>query len=210
MSIEGIDISYAQPRVDFHKVYESGVRFVYFKVNEGDTIDHTTTRERVRAAKNAGLLVGGYNYVHPRATRRGSTEYNIFFKRAKEVGLLDKGCLRPMIDFEVTHTTNYITKQYVSSWIKRCVKISRIHPVIYTGSYFWEGFGFKTNFNSPLWIAAYGSKPRIPAQWKVLSFHQYSGNGHVAGVAGDVDRDRYLGHDRAQLVRNHTFKTNGY
>lgn len=211
MSVEGIDVSYAQgASIDWHKVRESGVRFVYFKVNEGDVIDKTTTLARVQAAKRAGLLVGGYNYVHPKATRRGSTEFKIFHKRAAQVGLLDKGCLRPMIDFETTHTNKFLTKQYVSSWIKQCVKQSRIHPLIYVGYYFWNQFGFRTNFNCPILVPAYGSKPHLPAQWKVMNFTQYTDKGRIPGVAGYVDRDRYLGPDIHTLTRNHTFKAKGY
>lgn len=211
MPVEGIDVSYAQgANIDWHKVYANGVRFVYFKVNEGDLLDKTTTRSRVTAAKRAGLLVGGYNFIHPRATRRGSTEFNIFYKRAKEVGLLDKGCLRPMLDFEVTHTNNFLTKQYVSSWVKRCVKVARIHPLIYVGYYFWNQFGFKTNFNCPVLIPAYGSKPHLPTNWHVMNFTQYSDRGIVPGVPAHVDRDLYLGHSLATLKTNHTFKRNGY
>lgn len=210
MSVKGIDVSYAQgTNIDWHKVYSSGVRFVYFKVNEGDLIDKTTTRARVSAAKRAGLLVGAYNFIHPRSTRRGSTEFNIFYKRAKEVGLLDKGCLRPMMDFEVTHTTKFLTRTYVSSWIKQCVKVARCHPVVYTGYYFWNQFGFKTDFNSHLWLAAYGVsrewvRTHTPKPFDHAAFWQYSGHGHVPGVPGECDLDLYLGRDVRQLRRLHT------
>jgi lysozyme len=208
--VKGIDVSYAQgTNIDWHKVRQDGVRFVYFKVNEGDVIDKTTTRARVRAARSAGLIVGGYNFVHPRATRRGSTEFDIFFKRASAVGLLDKGCLRPMLDFETTHTNNFLTRRYVSSWVKACVKRARIHPTIYTGYYFWNRFGFKTHFNCPLFLAAYGVSldwvhNHIPSPWTKATFWQHSDKGEVRGIAGKVDLDRYLGKDVVQLVRLHT------
>jgi lysozyme len=212
MAVKGIDVSYAQgSNIDWHAVYRSGVRFVYFKVNEGDLIDKTTTLARVNAAKRAGLLVGGYNFVHPRSTRRGSTEFNIFYKRAKALGLLDKGTLRPMLDFENTHTNNFLTRTYVSSWIKACVKTARIHPVIYTGYYFWNQFGFKTDFNCPLWLAAYGVtqdwvKKHVPKPFDHAAFWQYTDSARVPGVPGKVDGDLYLGRDVAQLKRLHTHR----
>lgn len=205
MTVQGIDVSYAQgPNIDWHKVRQSGVHFVYFKVNEGDLIDKTTTRARVRSARAAGLLVGGYNFIHPRTVRRGSTEFEIFYRRAKDVGLLDKGCLRPLLDFETTHTNNYLTRVYVSSWVKRALKRTRKHPIIYTGSYFWEQFGFRTDFNCKLFIASYGPHYRVPKPFSHAAFWQYTDKGYVPGVRGNVDLDKYLGRDVSQLRKFHT------
>lgn len=208
--VKGIDVSYAQGHsIDWDKVYNSGVRFVYFKVNEGDLLDKTTSRARVSAAKKAGLLVGGYDFIHPRSTRRGSAEFKIFQERAREVGLLDKGCLRPMLDFETTHTNDFLTRRYVSSWVKSCVRNERIHPVIYTGYYFWNDFGFRTDFNCPLFLPAYGVSVRwvsshVPEPFNHAAFWQHTDKGNVPGVAGNVDLDWYLGRNVEQLKRLHT------
>ena len=68
-------------------------------------------------------------------------------------------------------------------------------PIIYTGKYFWQDNVKSTAFGtSPLWIAAYGPTcPNLPVPWSIWRFFQYSDKGHVAGISGNVDVDRFNG-----------------
>lgn len=64
-------------------------------------------------------------------------------------------------------------------------------PILYTYSSFGDSNLRDSKFaNYPLWIADYGpSHPQIPLTWNGhYSLWQY-GQGHIAGINGEVDRD---------------------
>jgi len=210
MSVQGIDISNANGSINWQKVRASGKHFVFFKVNEGDFIDHTTTEARVTAAHRTGMLVGGYDFLRPKTGRTGAQEFDIFWKHAKAVGLTKKGCLRPVLDIEATGFKAFKqtrTRRYVKSWVDRCVQVTGKHPIIYTG-YFWrETLGdWNTTLGCNLWLAAYTTnwKHYIPKAWNGhASFHQYSETGKVPGVNTKVDLNEYLA-TIENLKRSHT------
>ena len=91
MSIEGIDVSVHNGSIDWPLVRNAGKRFAVIKVNEGDVLDKTATKQRVAAITKAGIIPGGYAYVHPRAGRTGAKEFGIFYAHAKKIGLLHDG-----------------------------------------------------------------------------------------------------------------------
>lgn len=209
-SVQGIDVSESNGNIVWSKVRSADKRFAFLKVNEGDRIDTKTTSGRVQAAKKAGLLVGGYDFLRPRAGRTGAQEFDIFYRHAKEVGLVNKGCLRPVADVEATGFSGseeaLRTRRYVYSWINRCIKVTAHHPIIYTASWFWDGVMHARNpHGCKLWLADYTAQweHHIPAGFGHASFHQYTDKGTVAGIAGHVDLDKYLS-SLADLKRTHT------
>jgi uncharacterized membrane protein YgcG len=75
-------------------------------------------------------------------------------------------------------------------------------PIIYTGYYFWrDSVGSPDESASPLWHAQYTSAacPLIADTWSTWAFWQYTSSGSVAGIAGNVDVDRWNG-DMASLT----------
>lgn len=213
MTVPGIDISNSNgSNIDWKKVHYAGKQFAFMKVNEGDYIDQTTTIARVKAARNAGLLVGGYDFLRPKTGRTGAQEFDIFYKRAHAVGLLNKGCLRPVADVEASGFTvlrQTRTRAYIKSWVNRCFKVTGYHPIIYTGHFWREDLGdWNNNLGCVLWLAAYTAnwKQYIPKAWHGhASFHQYSESGRIPGVPGNCDLDTYLS-DLSVLKHNHTLK----
>jgi GH25 family lysozyme M1 (1,4-beta-N-acetylmuramidase) len=215
MSVSGIDVSSFQPNIDWNKVRYSGIHFAFMKVNEGDFIDKSTTRERVHAAKLQGVLVGGYDFVRPRKGRTGAQEFDIFYKHAKAAGLLSPGCLRPVIDIEATGFSGplkgFNTRKYVKSWIRQCVKRTGVHPIIYTAGWFWDDQmrGSKdTTQGCRLWVASYTSKfdnVTIPKGFDHASFWQFTDKASIPGIKGHVDKNTYRG-TLASLRRAHTIR----
>lgn len=207
MSVSGIDVSENNGRIDWTKVRHAGKRFAFVKVNEGDYRDHQA-HDNVVGARGAGLLVGGYDFLRPRAGRTGAEEFDIFWARAKSIGLGRDGSLRPVADVEATGFTGataaFRTRRYVYSWLNRCVKVTGKRPIIYTASWFWDGvMKAKNPHGCKLWVAAYNNHPAVPAGFDHISFHQYTDKGNVPGVAGNCDLNTYLS-DFANLKRTHT------
>lgn len=211
MAIRGIDVSEHNGEIDWQRVAGDDVKFVFHKVNEGTYRDHRVSASRVAAIKRAGLLVGGYDFVRPRPGRTGAEEYDMFHEIAKEVGLLQKGCLRPVIDIEASAYTGpagpWRTRRYVKSWVERCFRRTGHHPIIYTGKWFYDGFmKGRDDFGCKLWVAAYTTRvgPYVPQAWDGhASFWQYTDAGVVSGIRGHVDLNRYLS-GPAALRKVHT------
>lgn len=233
MTVHGIDVSEHQgAHIDWKKVrgrtrLRNRNRFVSMKVNEGDRLDPVLSKPRVRDAKAAGLIVGGYDFVWPKPGRTGAQEFDIFRDRAKVVGLLEPGCLRPAIDIEVTLLDPHGTRRYVKSWIDQCVARLGVVPLVYTGDWFWHPHVAplgKTDADedlhgAKLWMAAYPAHrdgtqyvpdhwqgyvvANTPETWDHTSFWQYTSQATVPGIERPCDRNKYLS-SLKNLKRGHT------
>jgi lysozyme len=187
-----IDVSVHQAGVDWKKVRESGVKYVWIKTTEGEDFKDSRAADHVRGAREAGLVVGGYHFLRPRQRAGGAAaEVKDFVDRLKELNLLEKGCLRPVLDVESSVLSTNATKSYASDAITALRQQSGVKPVFYTFPSFmaeWPG-GF--NERADLWIAHYGvDKPIIPAPWTSYAAWQWTSRGSVPGVPGNVDRNK--------------------
>lgn len=206
----GIDISANNGQhIDFKKVRNSGVKFVFIKVSEG-TYVNPYARAHARAAKAAGLLVGAYCFVTPKRGRTGAQEAEMFLKNARAAGLLEKGCLRPAADVEVTNLPAGVeSRKYHYAFIERLIKeLDGNKPFIYTAKWFWDGvLGAKNSHRCPLWLASYTPKWRtlIPTGWTRVAVHQYTDQAVVPGIAGHVDANTYFG-TVSDLTRKHALR----
>jgi lysozyme len=207
--VKGIDVSSNNGKIDWPTVaHDLSIKFAFVKVSEGDWHDPRAA-ENVSGARHAGLLVGGYAFVRPKAGRTGAEEFDLFRDRAAPMLLFAPGRLRPVIDIEATKLDAAGTREYVRSWVQRCFKVTRRHPIIYTGKWFYEGPGMREmrhRWGCALWLAAYTEdwRQHIPAAWHGhASFHQYTDKGRVAGISGNVDMNHYLS-SLHNLKRSHT------
>lgn len=218
MSVLGVDISSNNGRnVDFRRLYKDGVRFVYIKVTEGTNYVNPYAAVHAKEAQDAGLLVGAYCFVSPKSGRTGRQEADYFVEKARAAGLLKKGCLRPCADIEISALPKgKPSRQYHYAFVERL--IAKIpagsfgafdrRPLIYTGSWFWDGvLGAHNAHKCPLWLAAYSTawKRFVPKAFKKgVSIHQFTDKLRVGG--GSFDGDHYLGKSTATLRRHHTLK----
>src|SRR5204863_406880 len=91
---------------------------------------------------------------------------------------------------------------WVAAFVSEVYKKTGVAPIIYTGGPFWRSsIGATTNFDCPLWLAAYvkNPKPYVPGAWKTYTFWQYTSSASVPGVAGGCDVS-VLNGDRALLA----------
>ena len=66
-----------------------------------------------------------------------------------------------------------------------------VKPIVYTSHAFWTAHLDDSFGDYPLWLAQYGPKAHIPPGWETWTFWQYSPEGSVPGISGDVDVDRF-------------------
>jgi lysozyme len=185
---KGLDVSNLQGHIDWPKVKAAGYRFVWIKAGEGDWKDPQFSLN-VQSAQAAGLKVGAYQFLRPKAGRTGAEEASYFMARLEQAGL-GKGDLRPVLDVEATTLDRAGTHAYVKSFVN-AMHAHGYKPMIYTGTWFYNPKVGDDDFGLPLWIAAYQDHaPTLPRPWTKYAAWQYTDKGSVPGIRGNVDLNR--------------------
>lgn len=196
----GIDVSNHQGIVNWTAVAASGIQFAFAKASEGTGFIDPFFARNWQGMKDAGLLRGAYHFFRPGLG--AITQANLFIQRVQS---LAPGDLPPVIDVEVPDGQSAaVIVNGIKQWIERVRTVLGRDPLIYTGPSFWQTrTGNSTAFSQkfPLWIAHYGvAQPIVPGGWPFHTFHQFTSSGHVNGVSGNVDMNRFNG-DVAGLRR---------
>ena len=198
-TLPGIDVSHWQGDVDWTKVAEDGIRFVFLKATDGTHyVDPTFAANRAGARAN-GLSVGAYHFARPDAAPGDARREARHF-----IDVMDPrpGDLLPVLDME---TSEGLDQEGVTRWARTWIRVVRdlsgVTPLVYTSPYGWASRTGDTRLvardGAPLWVAHWGVRtPTLPADgwdgrgWVVW---QHSSTGHVSGIAGNVDLDRLAG-----------------
>jgi lysozyme len=199
----GIDVSHWQGEVDWAAVKAHGIRFVFAKASQ-NVADHMYATNKA-GAEAAGLAFGAYHFADPVAgTTSAIAQADLFIDTA---GLRGRNLL-PVLDFE---KDNGLTPKQLRKWARafldRVEQRLGVKAIIYTNFYFWrDEVGDPTSFamnGHRLWIARYGApQPLVPADnwagdgWTIW---QYTDEGEVDGVEGNVDRNWFDGTSLASL-----------
>lgn len=191
--IPGIDVSHWQndkstaQKIDFKKAKAAGAEFVFIKVSERGSID-LDFEYNWQAAKDAGLLRGGYHFLRWNLT--GLIQARIFCDIMKD----DPGELPPVADYEAPPLSRpgkdplYPSNSLLDQFLVEVESITNRRPMIYTSFGYWNTHGKMRGTNKfdakwsyyPLWVAHYtkADKPKIPSPWKDWVFWQYSATGN--------------------------------
>jgi hypothetical protein len=83
----------------------------------------------------------------------------------------------------------------IGKWLAYMEDHSKRHPLIYTGSYFWDDNVGAHYGEFPLWGANYtgASCPKISSNWDHWTVWQFSDSGSVNGINGHVDENWFDG-----------------
>ena len=73
---EGIDLSYAQGKVDFTKVKAEGIKFVFVRIGYGREVYQKDAQfeNNYHGARAAEILIGGYHYSYATTVDRAKQE----------------------------------------------------------------------------------------------------------------------------------------
>ena len=184
--VMGIDISSHNGEIDFKKVAESGIEFVFMKVSEGRDFNDSRFNKNYEAAVKAGLKIGFYHFF--RFDRNGVEQAINFIEtigdRKSDLGLA--------IDVEKAGNKDSIPVDSVVSRLTAMVdylNLSGHRVTFYTnleGYYEYIADYFP---GSLLWICRFKQNP-INAEW---TFWQYSHSGKIDGINGKVDLNVFCG-----------------
>ena len=216
MGVYGIDVFEGDGDITWQDVAGNSERFAWIKLTEGTLVDSRATLERVSAMRHAGVIPGGYVFLRPRPGRRGDWEARFALDHARKIGLYhrDRGRVKDLrfaLDFEATAFPDTVfgrwkTRRYLRQAIDEVIRQLGRRPIIYTGAWFADPVGVKASTvrGCPVWTASYTRKPIVPHAWTQATFWQFTDQGHVPGIASDVDRNKYMLGDLNHLKANHT------
>jgi lysozyme len=197
---KGIDVSHWQGAIDWYAVANDGITFAILKTTEGRKHVDDKFKANRRDAQLAGLTVGMYHVASPsKSTDDARTEADHFLKVAKPA----VGHLIPALDIEISNVPEgmapSVLETWVRAWLNRVTNRLGVRPMIYGSQHMFDTLlGDSTWFADhgfPLWFAWPRTPlpPDMPAndwQGQGWTFWQWTWTGSIAGIEGDVDRDR--------------------
>lgn len=186
---DGIDVSKHNGKIDWKKVSsDPNIKFVYVKASEGGTLGDSRYEQNVKEARRHGLKVGSYHFFTSRRTAK--EQFENFRKRVKK----SEQDLVPMLDVEAKGNRG-CTRSKLQASVKELMELMKAeygqYPILYSGHDFYNTY-LAPEFNHYyLFLARYGgSKPEVKGEgfWNIW---QYSETGHIDGIKGKVDLNRF-------------------
>ena len=183
--IRGIDISHHQGKIDWKKIKEEKLHFVFIKATEGGDFKDPEFNRNWNGASNAGLLKGAYHFFT--FCRPGVEQARNFIDTVP----VDPNALPPVIDFELTGNCEKrpgkeIILKELFVFIEEIEAVYGKTPIIYItyGSYNKYLKGKTDDYR--VWIRDVFFTPNMPdgINW---TFWQYSDTGRIKGINSPVD-----------------------
>jgi GH25 family lysozyme M1 (1,4-beta-N-acetylmuramidase) len=180
--IKGIDISNNDGAVDFSKVVDDGVEYVYVKATEGQSYQDPYMDQFYQGCKNNKLKVGAYHFLVGTSTPEAQAVN--FYKKIKDY----EWDLVPMMDIE----TNFNElSNYVERFIAAFKQLSPLNLGIYSYTSFIDYIedSKETIKDMPFWEANYNNNPWSLADTFFTNRigHQYTETGSINGVNCNCD-----------------------
>lgn len=189
MSMIGIDVSSYQNSIDWEKVKKSGVDFAILKIIRKDLSPDKKFEENWKGCKDAGIpVIGVYNYSYATNVSKARTDAQAVVK------ILNGRKTKVWLDVEDDCQKN-LGKNLISiiGAYADVIQSNGLEFGVYSGQSFYDSYikPYGT-FSYSLWIARYGKNNgsadiKYQPQYKNLEGWQYTSNGKINGVSGNVD-----------------------
>lgn len=205
----GVDVSHYQGNINWKKVRAAGIQFAWIKATEGTSYIDPKFGANYTGAYKAKVIRGAYHFARP-GNSSGAAQAKYFAKHGGAWSA-DNRTLPGALDLEAG--CHGLSQKQMRNWIADFHKTYKAktgrHMVIYTTSSWWKsctGNWTGLSKKSPMWVAHWGvSKPAVPHNWSTWTAWQYTSSGHVSGISGNVDRNRFNGsRDRLLALANNT------
>ena len=183
----GIDISEFQGEIDFEEVRRSGIEAVYIRAGAGEYTDEYFA-ENYERARAAGLKTGFYHYVTARSVDEGRRQARFFASLAAG----REPDMRLAMDFEYFGSLSVSQINAISeAYLDELTALTKREAVIYSDlSNARNIFSRALAEKYPLWAAQYGAdEPSANGKWREWVGFQYTDEGRVGGIYGNVDRN---------------------
>lgn len=190
--IQGVDVSNHQGIIEWSKVEATGMRFSFIKATEGVTFKDKSFDRNWGELRETKLLQGAYHFYLP--SRKAEPQAKHFINTVQ----LKVGDLPPVLDVEVTQgMPAHRIRLGMKIWLELVEQHYGVKPIIYTNQKFYSNYLMGHFREYPIWMARYGRKmPLIDTKWK---FWQYTSQGRIDGIEGDVDLNVFYDNEMSNL-----------
>ena len=184
----GLDVSRWQGDIDFQKVKDAGVEFVFIRVGsqkgtDGEYYIDPKFERNIKGFQEVGIPVGIYYYSYANSKIKAKREAKWVIEQLKPY----KIDLPVVFDWEnwsfyqefnlSFYNLTEIAKTYLNEMEK-----AGYTGMLYSSKYYLENVWF--NHKYPVWLAHYTNKTNYAGEYKVW---QMCSNGRISGIDGDVD-----------------------
>ena len=196
-SVPGIDVSSHQGQIDWHMVKESGVEFAFIRLGyrsygTGLLFRDEYAEENLRQAKAAGLKIGAYFFSQALSAEEARQEAQLALEILGDTQL----------DLPLVYDWEYVSEDVRTGYMAPQALVDCVHafcamaegagyaPMIYFNQELSKTLLDLTQVAQyPFWFAKYTDQMDFPYK---IQFWQYSDEGSVPGIEGDVDLNLYL------------------
>jgi len=196
-TVLGIDVSYHQGEIDWQKVKNSSVGFAMIRVGyrgyeTGKIVEDSCFIKNVQGALDADLKVGFYFFSQAITEEEAREEANFVLDRIENIQVD-----YPIVfDMEIASENDRIAtismkeKTRIAKAFCEEIKKNGYEPMIY-GSTSWliNRILLDEVSEYPIWVAEYSTTPSFPHSFQMW---QYTKNGSVDGIEGDVDMNLWF------------------
>lgn len=185
--IHGIDVSHYQKIIDWKTVaQQKKIHFAFIKATESVDYQDSIFQINWEGAKQAGLIRGAYHFFRPNV----SVEWQI--KNFTKEVQLEKGDLPPVLDIEdFKNISMPVLIERVRLWLTFIEDHYKIRPIIYASVDVYQKHLQAAFPDYLVWIARYNrEEPPQNIDWL---FWQYSHTTSMNGIAGNVDKNVFVG-----------------
>ncbi|WP_243793966.1 GH25 family lysozyme [Saccharopolyspora gloriosae] len=196
---KGIDVSNHNGSVDWKQVAASGQNFAFVLASDGTDFTSPKYSEQYHGAKDAGLMAAPYHFARPDESAEAQADKLLSVADYKK----DGKSLPPVLDLEVDPSGGGCyglsvpeMHKWTDTFNKKVKDSTGADPIIYANPSFWNECmgGSDAYADHPLWLAAYEvDEPTVPKGFKDWNFWQYTEEGSVPGVSGEVDQNHFQG-----------------
>lgn len=192
-NIHGIDVSYAQGKIDWQKVKameEDSVRihFAFIKATEGILTVDPYFQRNWREAPKAGIICGAYHYFKP--SKSGKWQARFFLQTVK----MEKGDLPAVVDVEELNGVKPEKMRLeLAEFLTYIETKTGVKPIIYSGISYYQDYlaGYFKDYT--LWIANYHGPELNLSSTINWQFWQHSDRATISGINHVVDFDAFKG-----------------
>ncbi len=195
----GVDVSEHQGAIDWEKVRADGYEFAFIRIGyrgygtAGKVCQDKFFVENLENARAAGLDVGIYFFSQAVSEEEARQEAEFVLQNLGGCELQLPVVYDPEHILDAAARTDDVTgEQFTKNTILFCemIREAGYEPMIYSNM-LWEAYQFDLEqlAGYPIWYADYEPLPQTPYHFV---FWQYTNEGRVDGMAGDIDLDIQL------------------
>ena len=183
--IQGIDISHYQKDINWKKVNQENIGFVFMKATEGHDYIDPNFEYNWEETGRLGIKRGAYHFF---SMRSSGIEQGV---KITEVVPYDENSMPPVIDIEIPTTHNEtVVKKELQDLIAILKNHYKKEPILYVTYDTYNAFIKDDFLNAPIWIRDI-LKPPLLYGGRNWTFWQFTDQGRVNGIEGDVDKNVY-------------------